>query len=144
MEKLWLKHYPKGVPESINTEGCENINVLIQQTINKYKDKTAFSNFGSKISFKELEQYSDEFASFLQNELQLLPGDRIALQLPNIMQYPIALFGSLKAGLVVVNTNPLYTKTEMAHQFKDSGAKAIVIFANFADKLEAVPPRNQY
>ncbi len=105
-----------------------------------YAKETAFSALGAKITYSQLQQYSDHFSGYLQNIPSLRPGDRIAIQLPNILQFPIAAIGALKAGLVLVNTNPLYTAREMKHQFKDSGAKAIVILANFCDKLEEIIP----
>ncbi|MEE3215768.1 MAG: AMP-binding protein, partial [Pseudomonadota bacterium] len=104
----------------------------------RYADKVAFSCMGKSLTYAELDRLSGDFAAWLQNETQLQPGDRVAIQLPNLLQFPVAVFGAIRAGMVVVNTNPLYTEREMAHQFKDSGAKAILILANMADKLEKV------
>lgn len=138
MEKIWLKHYPKEVPATVNVEEYDNILRAFDEAVQKFRDRTAFINLGHSITFAELDQKSGDFAAFLQNELKLKKGDRIAIQMPNLLQFPIALFGALKAGLVVVNTNPLYTAREMKHQFNDAGVKAILILANFAHLLEEV------
>jgi long-chain acyl-CoA synthetase len=140
MEKIWLNSYPKGVPPTIDPSSYESVAQIFEEACAKYKDRTAFTNMGAQLSFEDLNYLTADFASFLQNVAGLKKGDRIALQLPNILQYPVALYGALRAGLVVVNTNPLYTAREMKHQFKDSGAKAIVIFANSAHHLEQILP----
>lgn len=114
---------------------------VFHSSITRFSDRPAFSCMGRTLSYAELDRLSRDFAAWLQNETDLEPGDRIAIQLPNLLQFPVAVFGALRAGLVLVNTNPLYTEREMAHQFKDSGAKAIVILANMADKLEKVLER---
>lgn len=106
----------------------------------KHAALPAFSCQGQTLSFAQLATYSDKFAAYLQNHTQLQPGDRIAIQLPNTLMFPIAVFGALKAGLVVVNTNPLYTVREMAHQFNDSGAKGLVVLANMARKVQKILP----
>jgi len=113
---------------------------IYEHAFKTYGQRPAFTALGHTISFQELQQYSDEFCRYLLMQPSLSPGDRIAIQLPNILQFPVAALGAMKAGLVLVNTNPLYTAREMAHQFKDSGVKAIVILANFCDKLEHVLP----
>ena len=138
MEKIWLKNYPKGVPAEINPDEYHSINELLSQKVKRFSGLGAFENMGVTLTFSELDQLSDHFAAFLQNDLGLEKGDRIALQMPNILQYPVALFGALKAGLIIVNVNPLYTPREMRHQLQDAGAKAIVIIANFCDKLEKI------
>ncbi|MCB0341997.1 MAG: AMP-binding protein [Pseudobdellovibrionaceae bacterium] len=138
MEKIWLKNYPEGVPHEINPDQYKNMLDVFHQACAEFSEQTAFSNMGGRLSYGELNQLTDDFASYLQHHCHLEKGDRIAIQLPNVLQFPIALFGALKAGLTVVNTNPLYTDREMKHQFNDSGAKAIVILANFADKLEHI------
>ncbi|RME18291.1 MAG: long-chain-fatty-acid--CoA ligase [Bdellovibrio sp.] len=138
MEKIWLKSYPKEIPHEINPDQYTSLTDMILQALKKYKGKPAFENMGAAVSFEELDELSSSFAAFLQYELRLRKGDRLAIQIPNLIQYPIALFGALKAGVVVVNTNPLYTEREMKHQFKDSGAKAIVILESFASKLEEI------
>lgn len=138
MEKPWLKHYPKNVNHEINLDEVVTITEIFKRSIFKFKDQAAYRNFDVDMSFDELDQVSNDFASFLTHTLKLKKGDRFAIQLPNVLQYPIALFGALKAGLIIVNTNPLYTEKEMAHQFNDSGAKAIVILSNFASKLDKI------
>ncbi len=135
----WVKHYPKGVPTEIRPDQYASIIELFELSTEKFARRDAFTNMGSAITYEELEEMSRDFAAFLQNR-GLKKGDRIAIQMPNLLQYPIALFGALRAGLIVVNTNPLYTAREMRHQFKDSGATAIVILANFASILEEVLP----
>ncbi len=137
MEKIWLKNYPKGIPENIHVE-FSSLRDAIEHSFNKYSDLKAYTCMGVSLTYKQVDQLSAQFASYLQNHTNLKKGDAIALQMPNILQFPIALFGALRAGLKVVNTNPLYTQREMAHQFKDSEAKAIVIVSNFASKLEDV------
>lgn len=136
--KVWLKNYPEGVPAEIDMSKYSHIMNVFDDSVRANKSAPAFSNMGSTLTFQDLDQKVGQFASFLQNELKLKKGDRIAIQMPNLLQFPIALFGALRAGLVVVNTNPLYTAKEMRHQFKDSGAKAIVILANFASLLQEV------
>ncbi len=143
MERVWLKSYAEGVAHDIVPFEQKNLAALFDETCQKYADNTAFINMGSELSFREIHKLSEEFAGFLQNHIGLKPGDRIALQMPNVLQFPIALFGALKAGLTVVNTNPLYTEREMEHQFNDSGAKAIVILSNFASKLEEIIDKTQ-
>jgi long-chain acyl-CoA synthetase len=137
-QKVWLKSYPRGVKPEIDISPYKSILTVFDEAIRAHQDRPAFSNMGVAISFNELDRLSAQFASFLQNELKLKAGDRIAIQMPNLLQFPIALFGALRAGLVVVNTNPLYTPSEMRHQFKDSGAKAILILANFASNLQEI------
>ncbi|KAB7732257.1 AMP-binding protein [Rudanella paleaurantiibacter] len=134
----WLAHYPPGVPHDINPDSYTSIAALIEEGVKKFSSAPAYACMGKQITFSELDTLSQQFASFLQNDLKLQKGDRIAIQMPNLLQYPIAMFGALRAGLTVVNTNPLYTPREMQHQFNDSGAKAIVILANFATNLEKI------
>ncbi len=138
MEKTWLKHYPKNVATEININQYHSIYNAYQSIITKYQDLPAFSNMGITLTFAELNANVEKFASFLQYELKLKKGDRIAIQMPNLLQFPVIAFAALKLGLIIVNTNPLYTAKEMRHQFKDSGAKAIVILANYAHLLEQV------
>ncbi|MCB9285532.1 MAG: AMP-binding protein [Lewinellaceae bacterium] len=133
----WLTTYPKGVPANIDPEAYPSVVALLDETLKKYGKKPAFSNMGKELSFADLDRYSRQFGAYLRSR-GLEPGDRIALMMPNLLQYPIALFGALRAGLVLVNTNPLYTPREMLHQFADSGAKAIVICENFASNLEKI------
>jgi long-chain acyl-CoA synthetase len=134
----WYAHYPAGVAHTINPEEYGSIIDLIDQAVGKFENHIAFENMGKTLTYGEVNEMSDRFAAYLQNDAGLQKGDRIILQMPNLLQYPVALFGALKAGLVVVNTNPLYTPREMQHQFKDSGAKAIVIIANFANHLDQI------
>ena len=138
MQYDWLKNYPKGVPTEIDPNEYESVKDIFLEACEKYKDRPAYSCMGAEITYGELNEKSLAFASFLQNEAKLKKGDRIALQMPNILQFPVCLFGAIRAGLVVVNTNPLYTKREMHHQFTDAGVKAIVIVENFASNLEEI------
>ena len=138
MEKLWLKNYPSAVSPEVNTSQYQSIGEMFHETCRKYGPRLAFENMGSNLTFEELDEMSADFASFLRNVVGLKKGDRVAIQMPNLLQYPVVMFGALRAGLVVVNTNPLYTEREMKHQFRDSGAKAIVILANFAHHLEKI------
>jgi long-chain acyl-CoA synthetase len=134
----WFKFYAKGVPQEINPEQYSSLVDMYLESFRKYSDAIAYENIGSKITFDQLNKLSLNFANYLQHKLGLEKGDRIAIQMPNLMQYPIALIGAHRAGLVVVNTNPLYTPREMEHQFKDSGAKALVILENFASNLQGI------
>ncbi len=138
MEKIWLKSYPKGVPAEIDPTAYGSLIDLVEQSFAKYADRTAFLQMGRELTYRELEEKSRAFASWLQHEAGLQKGDRVALMMPNVLQYPIAIFGVLRAGMVVVNTNPLYTARELEHQLKDSGAKAILVLENFAHVLQEV------
>lgn len=133
----WLSHYPEGVPYEINPDAYSSLLDLIETSFKKHKDSPAYTNMDRVITFEKLDELSRNFAAYLQS-IGLKKGDRIAIQMPNVLQYPVAMFGALRAGLVIVNTNPLYTPREMLHQFNDSGAKAIVIMANFASHLEKI------
>lgn len=137
MDKPWLKNYPKGVPANIDPDAFPNLVAMLDECFAKYKDLMAFHFMGKSLTFGEVNELSNYFGAYLQSR-GLQPGDRIALMMPNMLQYPIALIGALKAGLIVVNTNPLYTPREMKHQFTDSGAKAILIAENFAANLEQI------
>lgn len=138
MTKIWQKAYDSGVPYEINPSEYNSINEILEVGFKKFKSNPAFHNMGTTLSYDEMEILSRKFASYLQHELHLQKGDRVAIMMPNILQYPIALFGILRAGMVAVNVNPLYTPRELEHQLKDSGASAIVIFANSAHVLEKV------
>ncbi|WP_127956745.1 long-chain-fatty-acid--CoA ligase FadD [Serratia microhaemolytica] len=138
MEKIWLKSYPPGVPAEIDADGYASLVEIFEQAVVRYNDQPAFINMGEVMTFRKLEERSRAFAAYLQNRLQLKKGDRVALMMPNLLQYPVAMFGVLRAGMVVVNVNPLYTPRELEHQLKDSGARAIVIASNFAHTLENV------
>ena len=138
----WRKFYPKGVPHEINPDAYPSILELMEEGFQKFAHKSAYACMGKEITYGELDKLSRNFAAYLQS-IGLEKGDRIAIQMPNVLQYPVAMFGALRAGLTVVNTNPLYTPREMEHQFKDSGAKAIVIVANFALSLEKIIANTQ-
>lgn len=138
MEKVWLKRYPADVPAEIDPDQYTSLVEMFEQSVARFADQPAFINMGQVMTFRKLEERSRAFAAYLQNELGLKKGDRVALMMPNLLQYPSALFGVLRAGMVVVNVNPLYTPRELEHQLNDSGASAIVIVSNFAHTLEKV------
>ena len=138
MEKLWLSSYPKGIPENITPPPFNSLKDLIESSLVKYSERIAYSNMGATLTFKQLDEMSYNFACYLQQDLNLKKGDRVAIMLPNIMQYPVALCGILRAGLVVVNVNPLYTPRELKHQLSDSGAESIIILDNFAHVLAEI------
>ena len=139
MEKIWLKNYRAGVPAEIDLNEYASLNDLLSQSCQKFRDLPAFRNLGTTITYAELDRLSLHFAAWLQS-LGLAKGARVALMMPNLLQYPVAIFGILRAGMIVVNVNPLYTARELEHQLKDSGAEAIVILENFAHVLEKVLP----
>ena len=140
-DNFWKDKYPVGVNSEINPDEYQNIQAVLKQSCEQFADKPAFSNLGKTLTYGELYKLSGEFAAYLQQNTDLQPGDRIAVQLPNVIQYPIVVFGAMRAGLVVVNTNPLYTSREMEHQFNDSGAKGLVCLANMAHLAEEVLPK---
>jgi long-chain acyl-CoA synthetase len=141
IENFWKDKYPSGIAAEINPDEYPNIQVVLKQSCERFANKPAFSNLGKTLTYGELYELSGAFAAYLQQHTNLQPGDRIAVQLPNLLQYPIAVFGAIRAGLIVVNTNPLYTAREMEHQFNDSGAKALVCLANMAHLAEKVVPK---
>ncbi|WP_117148025.1 long-chain-fatty-acid--CoA ligase FadD1 [Pseudomonas coronafaciens] len=141
IENFWKDKYPSGIPADINPDEYPNVQAVLKQSCQRFADKPAFSNLGKTITYGELYELSGAFAAWIQQHTDLQPGDRIAVQLPNVLQYPIAVFGAIRAGLIVVNTNPLYTAREMEHQFNDSGAKALVCLANMAHLAEKVVPK---
>lgn len=134
----WLAQYPKGVPAEIDLEQYRNIVSVLEDSCDKYRSKPAFENMGKVISYDELDRLSYQFACHLLLDLKLKKGDRVAIMMPNLLQYPVAIFGVLRAGLTVVNTNPLYTARELKHQLNDSGAVAIVVVENFANVVQEV------
>ncbi|WP_291787110.1 AMP-binding protein [Cecembia sp.] len=134
----WFKFYPSAVDAEINVTAYSSVVNLFEESVKNFGDAIAYECMGKTITFNEVDQLSMKFASYLQNDLNMKKGDRVAIQMPNCLQYPIALFGTLRAGMVVVNTNPLYTPREMKHQFDDAGVDAIVIVANFASNLEKI------
>jgi len=137
VDKIWLKRYPTGVPETIDPDRFNSLVDIFEQSIQKYGDKVAFINMDTEMTFNELDVLSRHFAAFLQQR-GLKKGDAFAIMMPNLLQYPVALFGALRAGLTVVNVNPLYTPRELKHQLKDAQVKAIVILENFAHTLAKV------
>lgn len=138
MDKVWLNSYPPGIPETVETPPWQSVRDLFEQAFEKYPDNAAYTNMGTTLSYADLDEKSMQFACYLQKSLGLTRGERVAIMLPNILQYPVAMCGIFRAGCVVVNVNPLYTARELEHQLKDSGAKAIVILENFAHILEEV------
>ena len=143
MEKPWLDSYEKGVKTEIDETLYQSIPDVFRQSVEKFAHHPAFQNMGKTLTYAEVGKLAEDFASYLQNVLKLPRGERVAIMLPNLLQYPIALFGILQAGLVAVNTNPLYTPRELEHQLKDSGATTIIVLENFANTLELVLPRTQ-
>lgn len=137
----WFDAYPEKCPREINPEAYPSIVEVLNESFTKFGDREAFVNFGKVLTYREVDILSRNFAAYLQKVVGLKKGDRVAIQIPNTLQTPIAQFGALRAGLIVVNTNPLYTAREMEHQFKDSGAKALVILANYAHLAEKVVPK---
>lgn len=140
MENFFKDKYPAGIPAEVNVEQYSSIVDMMEQSCRKFASNPAFSAIGVTITYTDLDRLSRAFAAFLQNHTNLKPGDRIAVQMPNLVQYPVVVFGAMRAGLVVVNTNPLYTAREMEHQFNDSGAKALVVLANMAHLAQEVLP----
>lgn len=143
MEKIWLESYEKGVSAEIDITQYNSVSDVFRQSVEKFARLPAFQNMGKTLTYAETGKLATDFASYLQNVLKLPRGERVAIMMPNVLQYPIALFGILQAGLVAVNTNPLYTPRELEHQLKDSGATAIIVLENFANTLELVLPRTQ-
>ncbi|MBS0345989.1 MAG: long-chain-fatty-acid--CoA ligase [Proteobacteria bacterium] len=140
MDRIWLQSYPAGIPADIDIEHIPSLVALLENACKTYADKVAYISMGKEMTYRQLDEASLAFAGWLQSR-GLQKGDRVALMMPNLLQYPVALFGTLRAGCVVVNCNPLYTPRELEHQLKDSGAAAIVIVENFAHTLEQVLPR---
>ncbi|HSX88037.1 MAG TPA: long-chain-fatty-acid--CoA ligase FadD1 [Pseudomonas sp.] len=141
IENFWKDKYPAGIPAEINPDQYPNIQTVLRESCQRFADKPAFSNLGKTLTYGELYELSGAFTAYLQQHTDLQPGDRIAVQLPNVLQYPVIVFGAIRAGLIVVNTNPLYTARELEHQFNDSGAKALVCLANMAHLAEQVLPK---
>ena len=138
MGKIWLRNYPEGIPAEIDAEQFRSIPDLLDKLFARFADKPAYHNLGRTLSYAELERLSRDFAAFLQGLPGMTRGERVAVMSPNLLQYPVVLFGILRAGMTVVNVNPLYTPRELEHQLKDSGARAIVIVENFAQTLQQV------
>jgi long-chain acyl-CoA synthetase len=138
LEKVWLKSYPPGMPEEVPDPPFRSVRDLFEQAFEKYPNNAAYTNMGKTLTYAELDRMSMRFACYLQNTLGLTRGERVAIMLPNILQYPVVMCGIFRAGLVVVNVNPLYTARELLHQLKDSGTKCVIILENFAHILEDV------
>lgn len=138
VEKVWLENYEQGIAHEIGELKYNSLAEYITNRCEKFADNTSFVNMGASITYKELNEYSDQFGLYLRHELGLQKGDRIAIMMPNLLQYPVALFGAIKAGLIVVNLNPLYTESELRLRLSDSETKNIVVLANFMDKVEGV------
>lgn len=134
----WQKFYPAAVDKEVNCAAYSSVNELFEESVKKYSDAVAFECMGKTLSYSVLDRLSAQFANYLTHVLKLEKGSRVAIQMPNVLQYPVVMFGALRAGMVVVNTNPLYTPAEMKHQFNDAGADVIVIVANFAFHLEKI------
>lgn len=143
MQKIWLKSYPAGVPAEIDPNALRSVKELAERAFEQFAPRAAFTQMGRTVTFGELGELSGAFAAWLQKRSGLARGDRIAIMLPNVLQYPIALLGALRAGLAVVNTNPLYTARELEHQLNDAGAAAILVLENFAHVVQDVLPRTQ-
>ena len=137
-ERPWLASYPKGIPAQVDLEKYASIVSVLDEVCRDYRDRPAFANFGKQLSYADVDRLSAQFANYLLHELKLKKGDRVALMMPNVLQYPVAIFGVLRAGLTVVNTNPMYTARELKHQLTDSGASAIVVLENFASVVAEV------
>lgn len=143
MEKVWLNSYPADVPETLNVDYYHSLNEMFEAHFSQFKKKPAFINFGVSLTYESLEQLSTHFAAFLQKSLHQKKGDRFAIMLPNILQFPVAMFGALRAGLIVTNVNPLYTSRELATQLKDSGATTIIVLENFLHELVLALPHTK-
>jgi long-chain acyl-CoA synthetase len=138
VEKVWLKSYPPGIPAEIDVNEFSSLGDLFERSVARWPDRAAYINMGKSLTYRELDQLSSQFGAWLQSELNLPAGTRVALMMPNVLQYPISMFGALRAGYTIVNCNPLYTPRELEHQLNDSGAEVIVILENFAHTLSAV------
>ncbi|HJW56414.1 MAG TPA: AMP-binding protein [Burkholderiaceae bacterium] len=143
MEKNWLKSYPSGVPAEIHVDASESLISLLESSCERFPELPAFSNFGASITYGEFDRMSRAFGAYLQNALGLVKGDRVAVMMPNLLQQPVAVFGALRAGCTVVNTNPLYTARELQHQLADSGATVIVVLDHFAHTVQEALPHTQ-
>jgi long-chain acyl-CoA synthetase len=138
MEKVWLKSYPPGVPETIDVNAYQSVADVFDQAVEKYGDMPAFTNFGTTLSYSDMDRLTGELASYLQNLPNMRKGDRVVIMMPNILQNPISIFAAIRGGFTVVNTNPLYTARELKHQLSDSGAKAVIVMENFCHVLDEV------
>jgi long-chain acyl-CoA synthetase len=142
IEKVWLNQYPEGIAPEIDVHAYAPLQEVFERSCERFAGRPAYANMGVSMTYQELEHASRAFGAFLQHKLGMKKGERLAIMLPNLLQYPVALFGALRAGFTVVNTNPQYTARELEHQLKDSGATAIVVLENFAHTLEEVLRKN--
>ena len=133
----WLTSYPSGIPANVDTNAYDSLIQFLDECFSKFKSKPAFQSMGKTMTFKDIDKHSRNFAAYLQSR-GLKRNDKVAIMMPNLLQYPIAIFGVLRAGMIAVNTNPLYTPREMKHQFTDSDVKAIIIAENFAANLQQI------
>jgi long-chain acyl-CoA synthetase len=138
MDKPWLRSYPPGVPAEVNVHEFSSVKDILERSCQRFADRPAYSNLGVTMTYAELDRLSRQFGAFLQSLPGLKKGERVAIMMPNLLQYPVAMFGALRAGLVVVNVNPLYTARELEYQLKDSGARSVVVVENFANTLQQV------
>ena len=138
MEKVWLKSYPPGVPEEVDLDAYASVSDVFEQAINRFGERPCFSNLGTTLSYSEMDRYTDQLASYLQNLPGMSKGDRVAVMMPNVLQNPISIFAILRAGFTVVNVNPLYTPRELRYQLSDSGAKVIIVMENFCHTVAEV------
>ncbi|HCP57205.1 MAG TPA: long-chain fatty acid--CoA ligase, partial [Pseudomonas sp.] len=140
---FWNDKRAPGVPNTIDLDSYKSVVEVFERSCKRFADRPAFSNMGVTLTYADLERQSAAFAAYLQKHTDLKPGDRIAVQMPNVLQYPVAVFGAMRAGLIVVNTNPLYTAREMRHQFKDAGVRALVYLNMFGKLVQEVLPDTQ-
>ncbi len=138
MKKIWLESYPDGVPDEIPTPDFKSVRDMLEFGMTEFADRPSYTNMGTTLTYRDLDELSMQFACYLQQTLGLIKGERVAIMLPNVLQYAVALCGIFRAGLVVVNVNPLYTPRELKHQLSDSRARCIIILDNFAHTLEQV------
>ena len=143
MERFWLDSYPEGVPHDIDTGDYSSVVDFFKNTCERFPDNPGYSNFGKSLSFGEIDSLSRQFAAYLQNDLGMKRGERLGIMLPNVLQYPIALFGAMRAGIIIVNIDPLYTARELTHQLNDSGSDAILFLENFGDVVEKTLPQTK-
>lgn len=142
-QRPWLSHYPDGVPAEIDINQYASVVAVLEEAFERYRECDAFSSFGKRLTYAQIDALSRQFAAYLTGELKLSKGDRVAIMLPNVLQYPVALFGALRAGMVIVNTNPMYTARELKHQLEDSGSVAIIVLDNFAATLQQIVAETQ-
>src|SRR5690606_9556784 len=143
IERPWLAQYPAGVPAEIDVDEFQSIPAVLEQSIRQFGDRPAFTNMGKALTYAQIDELSRQFAGYLLGELKLKKGDRVAIMMPNCLQYPIATFGVLRAGLTVVNVNPMYTARELKHQLVDSGAAVVLVLDNFARTVQEVLPHTE-